>query len=765
MNRRETTVLYPAPGQSSRPAFAAGYTVTAYPVGAVASATSSGTTITVDAGHSFRVGDKYLLRPGTSNVFSGTDTVQSVTATSIVMGSAVSVTAGDSLVNLGPDTGTTAPAYDGSPMVIYSDADGGTAISNSRVTTSATAEYGFWHKGDGKFWELIRDGDGTVVDVFRGSGGVAGRVNVCDYGAKGDGTTDDTAEIQAALDSGSYEVFVPDGTYIVTADAASDVRTQGGIAPNDNQHLRLSSGATIKISDASTGNGNAIRLTDKTNVRISGGAVDGNEDATTSTAHGIGVYAGSNIWISDIIIKDCPFDGINVRDSDGSDSTNGLHVRNVVVDNATRNGMSITEGKNITVGASTFKNTGGEAPEAGIDVEDTAGIVENLVIDGCVFEANAAAGVILSISDNGSNTIVISNNVSMDNVKEAFRIVVATTSPDAGVVVDGNASYNDGEASARPAVWVTSSSTGVSVKNNVVNSSKHIGIYVSSTCLECSVSGNDVFDAATEGIYIDGSDSISVVGNRVIRAGNTGIRLKDADNCVVSSNHVEASSQDTDDTSPNIQIGSSSANNLISGNVCRTGGEANEPSYGILLANTAAGNVVAGNDAGGKTGGIATSSSGVNTIRNNYDRNLDNFQDDDSVIAFTAADATPTVKGHRLFTTGGADTYTDFDDGDVGQEIMILAAHASTVTHNASIIVLKGAINFVMSAGNTLTLKMFTDQIWHEVGRSESSISSAYTITNVSADRAYDANATTTDELADVLGTLIADLKLRGILQ
>ena len=43
-------------------------------------------------------------------------------------------------------------------------------------------------------------------------------------------------------------------------------------------------------------------------------------------------------------------------------------------------------------------------------------------------------------------------------------------------------------------------------------------------------------------------------------------------------------------------------------------------------------------------------------------------------------------------------------------------------------------------------------------------VSSAYTPTNVSTDRAYDANATTTDELADVLGTLIADLQVAGIL-
>lgn len=42
--------------------------------------------------------------------------------------------------------------------------------------------------------------------------------------------------------------------------------------------------------------------------------------------------------------------------------------------------------------------------------------------------------------------------------------------------------------------------------------------------------------------------------------------------------------------------------------------------------------------------------------------------------------------------------------------------------------------------------------------------SSAYSVTNRTTDRSYDANATTTDELADVLGTLILDLQARGIL-
>lgn len=42
---------------------------------------------------------------------------------------------------------------------------------------------------------------------------------------------------------------------------------------------------------------------------------------------------------------------------------------------------------------------------------------------------------------------------------------------------------------------------------------------------------------------------------------------------------------------------------------------------------------------------------------------------------------------------------------------------------------------------------------------------SAYTVTNPTTDRSYDCNATTLDELADVVGTLIADLKLYGLLQ
>lgn len=50
------------------------------------------------------------------------------------------------------------------------------------------------------------------------------------------------------------------------------------------------------------------------------------------------------------------------------------------------------------------------------------------------------------------------------------------------------------------------------------------------------------------------------------------------------------------------------------------------------------------------------------------------------------------------------------------------------------------------------------------LGATPTARTSAYTPTNVTADRGYDADATTLDELADVVGTLIADLQLFGLL-
>jgi hypothetical protein len=62
------------------------------------------------------------------------------------------------------------------------------------------------------------------------------------------------------------------------------------------------------------------------------------------------------------------------------------------------------------------------------------------------------------------------------------------------------------------------------------------------------------------------------------------------------------------------------------------------------------------------------------------------------------------------------------------------------------------------------TIQIKTDGTLGFFGATEIAKPTGYSPTNVTTDRIFDANSTTIDELADVLGTLIADLKLYGLI-
>ena len=66
--------------------------------------------------------------------------------------------------------------------------------------------------------------------------------NVKSYGAKGDGTTDDTAAFSSAIESGS-DLYIPDGEYIITGaiDIGSPLMTSGAIV--------VASGVTLTIKE------------------------------------------------------------------------------------------------------------------------------------------------------------------------------------------------------------------------------------------------------------------------------------------------------------------------------------------------------------------------------------------------------------------------------------------------------------------------------------------------------------------------------------
>ena len=60
--------------------------------------------------------------------------------------------------------------------------------------------------------------------------------------------------------------------------------------------------------------------------------------------------------------------------------------------------------------------------------------------------------------------------------------------------------------------------------------------------------------------------------------------------------------------------------------------------------------------------------------------------------------------------------------------------------------------------------RAFIDQLERELRRMDRVAQVGYQMSNVTATRVLDADSTSLDEVADVLGTLIDDLKARGML-
>lgn len=216
-------------------------------------------------------------------------------------------------------------------------------------------------------------------------------VNVKDTGAVGNGQTDDTAALQAAITqvASNGTVFVPPGTYLVNALTYLKLKSY--------MTLKLAPGATLKALPNNATDYRIVSLDTVNSVNVIGGVIQGDlyEHTGATGDHGMGlrIQGATNVCVANVTARDCWGDGFYI----GGKPCSNITLVNVTADNNRRQGLSITWGESILVRDSTFRNTGatqGTAPKAGIDIEPNVGNwVKDVVVLNSQLYSNWGAGL------------------------------------------------------------------------------------------------------------------------------------------------------------------------------------------------------------------------------------------------------------------------------------------------------------------------------------------------------------------------------------
>lgn len=262
-------------------------------------------------------------------------------------------------------------------------------------------------------------------------------VNVKWFGATGDGVTDDTAAIQAAIDSlpNGGTVYVPAGNYMIKAHDSEQALVRpyylydaGGIALKSNITLYMDDSATLSAIKNTEHNYNIIRIVGRDNVKIRGGKIRGDLNLRTPSelngewGYGIALQGSTRVLIEDVDIQQNIGDAINLQAGvDNVTINKQVVIQRNYIDKNRRQGISVEGVEQCIIRDNTITGTGGTAPEAGIDLEPGSLVVKNnqVVIENNRITNNKGAGLQITrlIPTRDSNTnVFVHNNYFSGNV-------------------------------------------------------------------------------------------------------------------------------------------------------------------------------------------------------------------------------------------------------------------------------------------------------------------------------------------------------------
>ena len=139
---------------------------------------------------------------------------------------------------------------------------------------------------------------------------LAQTVSVKDFGAVGDGVADDTAAIQAALNSGVKSVYIPAGNYLISS-----------LLIPSTMYLTIHGDGQSSVLVQKSGSSNAMIRWNTASIAYTQGLIQGIQiKGTNGTAHCINTSGVGGLTLQDIYILDVPvgYSGIFI---DGTTST------------------------------------------------------------------------------------------------------------------------------------------------------------------------------------------------------------------------------------------------------------------------------------------------------------------------------------------------------------------------------------------------------------------------------------------------------------
>ena len=319
--------------------------------------------------------------------------------------------------------------------------------------------------------------------------------SVADFGAIGDGKTNDHPAIRAALrslQSNDVLCFEEDRTYIVSG----GLQVFGGLA---NDWTLYGRGATLKMADRvpTTPSTYILRVRESTGWMINDLQFDGNRDNRqigSNAQPNLSIRGGSKFAVCSVTSMNSVRDGFYVYGAVSVDpdtfSEDGT-FDNCVADNAYRNGMSVINARNLSIIGGEYRNTTGIAPQAGIDIEPNVGSfepgVEGVTVRDASFHGNGGYGLVISskgipariqVERNrflqnrlggvfvGGSHIDVTNNLFHDFQQPSGRGVIhlRLASGTEETVISNNTLANID--TTKPVIWVSS---GVAAGHKILN--------------------------------------------------------------------------------------------------------------------------------------------------------------------------------------------------------------------------------------------------------------------------------------------------------